>query len=151
MKATSISTDCRIIPRRTRKNTFAPLLARLPIPQPKPAIFDPVTVVVALTGVTVPAVKAPSTRLPLLRNPRLVFIVFPPQVGALVGNASSCLWILRCEQVPSAGDDWSSCRADNNVVVQVRKTCFVSARIIKPEDPLCLYPRQFRRCVYHMI
>src|SRR5215471_9247953 len=108
MKATSISTHCRIIPRPTRKNTFAPLLAILPTSQPKPAIFDPVTVVVAFTGITVPAVKAPSTRLPLLRNPRLVFIVFPPQVGALVGNTSSCLWMLRCEQVPSAGDAWCS-------------------------------------------
>src|SRR5262245_31010908 len=89
MKVTSISTHCRIIPRRTRKNTFAPLLAILPISQPKPAIFDPVTVVVAFTGVTVPAVQAPSTRLQLLRHPRLVFIVFPPQVGALGGKLLS--------------------------------------------------------------
>ena len=34
---------------------------------------------VEFAGVTVPAVKAPSTILPLLRNPRLVSIVFPPQ------------------------------------------------------------------------
>src|SRR5262249_7004267 len=82
MKTTSISTHCRTILLRTRKYTFAPLLSRLTISQPKPTIFDPVTLVVAFRGVTAPAVTAPSIRLPLLRNPRLVSIIFPPQVVA---------------------------------------------------------------------
>src|SRR5262249_3032308 len=42
----------------------------------------------------------------------------------------SCLWMLRCEQVPSAGDVWSSCRADNYVVVHVPNGGFMGT--IKP-------------------
>src|SRR4029077_1711953 len=39
--------------------------------------------------------------------------------------------MLRCEQVISAGDEWSSCRADKNVVVHVPNGGLTRARIIK--------------------
>src|SRR5262249_49179585 len=51
---------------------------------------------------------------------------------------------------PSGGNMWASDCPNVNVVVHIQKTCFESARIIKPEDRLRLSPRQFRRCVFHI-
>src|SRR5262245_45924639 len=39
--------------------------------------------------------------------------------------------MLRCEQVPSAGDAWSTCLEDTNVAVHVPNPGLTRARIIK--------------------